>query len=261
MTSKSEIIAPVLTVAPPESGANPSAIMRLVEKATLDSNFDVAKLEHLLAVQERWQANAARQAFVAAKALFRADAPTIVKDKLVGYTSKSKGGNTNYTHASLGNTGETLAPALAKHGFDFSWELDQLDGGMVSVTCILTHKEGHSQRATLRASLDTSGSKNSIQSLGSTVTYLERYTLQAVTGTATKNADNGQWRDDDGRASESVDDKITAAQKKHLIEAIKDTGADTEKFLVYLDIPNIDSLPAARFQQAKHALEAKRARA
>ena len=64
------------------------------------------------------------------------------------------------------------------------------------MTCILTHDMGHSEETSLEGSADNSGSKNSIQAIGSSVTYLERYSLLAATGLAVKNADNdgaGTW--------------------------------------------------------------------
>jgi hypothetical protein len=51
---------------------------------------------------------------------------------------------------------------------------------------------GHSERTTLSATADTSGSKNSIQAIGSTVTYLQRYTLLAAVGLAAGGDDDGQ---------------------------------------------------------------------
>ena len=49
------------------------------------------------------------------------------------------------------------------------------------------------------APLDTSGGKNNIQAMGSAVSYLERYTLLAITGLSTKEMD------DDGRGAGAGD--------------------------------------------------------
>ena len=52
---------------------------------------------------------------------------------------------------------------------------------------------GHSESTTLQSPPDASGGKNSIQAIGSAVTYLSRYTLLAITGLATgENEDDGQ---------------------------------------------------------------------
>jgi hypothetical protein len=62
--------------------------------------------------------------------------------------------------------------------------------------------------------LDDSGNKNKIQQAGSTVTYLQRYTLLAVTGLSTQDQDDdGQGADDDGEPLSAVDEEaLTALQ-------------------------------------------------
>jgi hypothetical protein len=68
---------------------------------------------------------------------------------------------------------------------------------MVGVTCFLTHRMGHKDDGTyIEAPADTSGKKNAIQAVGSTITFLQRYTLLAAVGLAPKDA----IPDDDGRS-------------------------------------------------------------
>ena len=54
---------------------------------------------------------------------------------------------------------------------------------------------GHSEAVSIAGPLDDSGQKNGIQQIGSTITYLERYTLMAIMGLAAHD------QDDDGIAS------------------------------------------------------------
>jgi hypothetical protein len=76
---------------------------------------------------------------------------------------------------------------------------------------------GHSEETTLRAIPDTSGSKNSIQAIGSTVTYLQRYTLLAAVGMAAAGMDN------DGRAAdEEQKPKISEARVVECLSWIKE---------------------------------------
>ena len=65
----------------------------------------------------------------------------------------------------------------------------------MSVICTISHWQGHAESTKLSAAPDNSGSKNSIQAIGSTISYLERYTLLALTGLATHDMD------DDGNAA------------------------------------------------------------
>jgi hypothetical protein len=84
----------------------------------------------------------------------------------------------------------------------------------VKVTCKLTHKQGHSEEVTLEAPLDTSGGKNNIQAMGSSVSYLERYTLLAITGLATKE------QDDDGAST----GQAALAPDPALLQAARDAS-------------------------------------
>lgn len=226
------------------------ALMRLIEKATLQPDFDVAKLEKLLDVKAKWEANEARKAFVEAKTNFRAEAPNILKNKHVGFTSRRTGGDTDYDYATLDHVADILSPLLAKHGLSYSWETEQRDDAAICVTCILSHTLGHSERVTLRAMPDTSGNKNNIQAIGSTVSFLERYTLLAATGIATKQQD-----DDGARGGTEL---ITDEQAEELMLLVTEVKADPNKFLAYLGVDAFTSIPAKEFQNAKAALEKKR---
>lgn len=167
------------------------AAAALVQK---DGNMDVAKLKELLFVQERWEATQAKKAYVQAMAAFKENPPEILKDKTVKY------GNTGYKHASLHNVTSCINQALSVHGLTAAWVTSQ-DNGSVKVTCKITHIMGHSEETCLSAPPDATGSKNAIQAIGSTVTYLQRYTLLALTGLATYD------QDDDGKASETPTEK------------------------------------------------------
>lgn len=149
----------------------------------------VETMEKLLAMQERWEANEARKAFVTAMAAFRAQAPLIEKTKGV----KDKNGKEMYKHATLDAVCNQVGPMLGAHGISYGWETSHGDQGRIRVTCVLTHQLGHAERNYLEAGADMSGNKNAVQAIGSTVTYLQRYTLLAACGLAT------QDQDDDGR--------------------------------------------------------------
>lgn len=105
----------------------------------------------------------------------------------------------------------------------------------------------------MRASPDNSGSKNAIQAVGSTVTYLQRYTLLAATGLAAAGQDDDG---DEGDRGELID----ANQKDQLIALIRETETDTARFCKYLGVESVDDLPAARFDDALQALMRKRSK-
>src|SRR5690606_21350268 len=101
------------------------------------------------------------------------------KNAEVDYTHNGK--RTNYRHSSLDYICAKINPILGKHQLTFSWETEQRDQ-LITVHCDVSHVMGHKQRTTLMASPDESGGKNSVQAIGSTVSYLQRYTLLSALG-------------------------------------------------------------------------------
>ena len=175
----------------------PVTPMSLIEIA-VGQNADVDKLAKLMDLQLRWEANEAKKAFVSAMNAFKANPPEILKNHLVSY--EARGQQVSYKHATLDHVCDAVTEALSKQGISHRWRLEQT-GAEIRVTCILTHEMGHSEETTLMGGPDDTGSKNKIQSISSTVTYLERYTLLAATGLAAKG-------DDDGRLNEPAMDTL-----------------------------------------------------
>ena len=157
--------------------------MQMIQ-AAVEQNVDIDKLQRLMDFKERWEATEARKAYVVAMTAFKKTPPEIVKDTKVEF------GQTEYYHATLEQVCAVIAPALADHGFSYVWKTSQEQGGQITVECIITHEGGHSTSVSLSGMPDTSGGKNAIQAVASTVTYLERYTLMAATGSAAKDQDN-----------------------------------------------------------------------
>jgi hypothetical protein len=157
----------------------------------MKNGASIAEVREFMMLKREFDADEARKSFVADMAEFKKNPPEIVKDKLVGYKNKD-GSVTGYMHATIGNVTEAIVAGLAAHGFSHRWTIDQ-SGPQITVACVLTHKQGHSESTSLTAQKDDSGKKNQIQQVASTITYLQRYTLLAATGVATKDQS-----DDDG---------------------------------------------------------------
>jgi hypothetical protein len=124
----------------------------------------------------------AKVAFAQAFKQFKEDAPKILKTKHVNYPNKS-GGNTDYWHVELDKACDLLIPALLKVGITHQWKSVDMPNGYVRVTCILRHRLGYEyEGASLPGPPDQSGGKNPIQGIGSSTTYLERYTFLETCG-------------------------------------------------------------------------------
>jgi hypothetical protein len=204
-------------IIPAESTSN--SLMKMIERAAFMPDFDVAKLQTMLDMKLRFEANEARLAYIASMHEFRSNPPEINKTKKVSYENKDRS-VTTYYHAELDDVVEIISQALRKVDIRPSWKTSD-NGGKITVTCVLTHKLGHSEEvATLAGPADTSGGKNNIQAIGSTTTYLQRYTLLAGTGLAAK----GQ--DDDGKTegmnSDAIDEYVAAMKDAAHVQELQD---------------------------------------
>lgn len=189
---------------------------------------ELDKIEKLMALQERWEANEARKAYVAAMNSFKKNPPALYKTKHVHYeTSK---GLVDYHHGDIGIIANVISEALAVHDLSFRWDQEQLDGGLIRVTCVVTHAMGHSESNFLQSGADQSGGKNNIQAIGSSVKYLRRYTLEGAVGLAT------QDMDDDGRGANNLPqiDVITEDQANEVHAKITENGVSMDAFLIWL---------------------------
>lgn len=251
MSQASEIIIQ------PQHGANNQALspdvitpIAMIDRA-ISSGASVETLTQLMNLQERWEATQARKAFDEAMARAKANMPSIVKSKKVDFTTAK--GRTNYQYEDLASIMNIIGPVLSENGLSVRYRTQAEPSQPISVTCIISHRMGHSEENTLMAGRDDSGNKNSIQAIGSTVTYLQRYTLKAALGLAAAADDDGGKADDAGN--------ITEAEREIILTMIDATGSDIEKFCAALQIDSVAAMPATKFRRAVAMLEAKKRKA
>jgi hypothetical protein len=222
---------------------------QLLQQA-IASGASIETLDRLLTMQERWQSNQAKRSFSTAIAAFKANAPKVLKTVEVGFDSRRTGDRTSYKHEDLADLMAVVDPVLAQHGLWVRWKIATLENGKVRVTCVIGHNDGHSEADNfLEAAPDTSGNKNPVQAIGSTVSYLQRYTLKATLGLAAA-------KDDDGRASGAPAGGLSADQIAELqsrLDLLNDDGV--EKFLQLADVLAVKDVPAIKFESAKARLD------
>lgn len=206
MTEKQEIIAHANGAVPVASAQNmPTTPMAMLQYALANgAGMDV--IEKFMGLCERWRANEARAAFDEAMAAAKAEIPVIAKNREVDFTSAK--GRTHYKHEDLAEIARTVTPILGRHGLSYRFRTTSNINEPVVVTCIVSHREGHFEENTLCAGRDDSGNKNSIQAVGSTLTYLQRMTLKAALGLAAAEDDDGKASD--GEKSELALDESVA---------------------------------------------------
>ena len=204
--------AAIVSVPPSTS----SAVMSLIERAVLDPAFDVAKMEALLKVKERLDAEEARKAFNAAFADFKSEAVQIIKN-----TEVKDGPLKGKKHANLFDVVNAVTPHLSKHGLTISWKLSKDEPAWLEITCTLRHVGGHSESVAMGGAPDAGPGRNAIQARGSAKSYLERYTATAILGLAARDAD------DDGKKAGKPEPETKIAGPKESKAKAPATGTDS----------------------------------
>ncbi len=219
-------------------GSSPAEMIQ----SALAGGGNLDNLEKYIELQERWDATEARKSYNRAMSAFKMEPPKIEKDKTVKYKE------VKYNHASLANVVDKITVELSKHGLSASWSTKQK--GAITVTCHITHSMGHSEQTTITAPPDTTGSKNAIQAIGSTISYLQRYTLLSALGLATCD------QDDDGNASEI--EYITDKEAHNICDLLIDVNAKEGPLLKYLGIDSLEKMPKSDYQKAITVIEARK---
>lgn len=210
-----------------EGNANPFERMAM---SLVDRGGDLAKLDQLLELQRKWEADQARKAYTSDMALFKAEPIQIIKSKAVGYETTA-GDFVGYKHATVADVVDAVVPAMGRHGFSHHWDVKQ-DGADITVTCTITHRDGHRESVSMTAKADNSGKKNLIQQVASTVTYLQRYTLMSVTGVAARDQ-----QEDDGRGygDQEPEEKYVSEEQLRTLQDLVDVYVrNVPKFLEWI---------------------------
>ena len=219
----------------------PTTPMEMVAHAVANG-ASIETLERLMNLQERYEASQARRAFDEAVADAKAE---------IGPIGRNKTGHNAKKYADFAAIASAVDPVLSKHGLSYRFQTAQ--GDRIAVTCILSHRGGHSEQTTLEGPPDAGGSKNAIQAIGSTLTYLQRYSLVQMLGLAAAD-------DDDARSAAKDTEVVSDEQAAILRQLITDTGTDIGTFLTYAKAECIPDILASKFPRLKAELERKKAK-
>lgn len=157
---------------------NPGQLLTLA----VNQNLDIEKLERLMDLQKRWESDQNRKKFFEALAKFQSEVPELRKSKSVSFKE------VKYNYAPLADITRQIKDTCKDCGLSYRWEIADTKEEL-KVTCLVTHTYGHTERTTMTASPDDSGSKNKIQARGSAIEYLKRYTLIGALGLSTSDSD------------------------------------------------------------------------
>lgn len=213
-------------------------VPKLLEMA-ISQGAQVESLERLMDLQDRWEAKQSKKAFFEALAEFQSNQSVIYKNK-EGH---------NFSYAPLADIQIAIGGLLKKCGLSYRFEQNHSEH-LIEVTCIVTHVDGHSERTSMSAMPDDTGSKNSIQSRGSSVSYLQRYTLIGALGILTAD------KDVDGRIDTACG-YINPDQVTEINDLIKETKANEEQLLTFFKVKTVDTLLESQYERVVRMLRSK----
>lgn len=234
------------------------AFVSMIERAARDPNVDVDKMERLLAMQERVFERNAKAAYNAAFAEMKPKLPVIDRKGRILVREKDAAGKRtgevtqNTAFARWEDIDEAITPILHDHGFVLSFRTDAASDGRIVVTAVLAHKDGHEERTSIPPlPFDTSGSKNNLQAVGSSLSYGKRYAATLLLNIRTKG------EDDDGVKGDAPttlnDEQINTVQ-----QLVLESGANVAAFLNYMKAESISDIPVSKYKEAVSMLEQKK---
>lgn len=216
-------------------------MITLLEKAIMNPEVDPAKLNGLLDFQFRMMDKQAEIEFNAAFARLQPLLPVIEKKGAIKF------GAANQPYAKYEDIDKAIRPLLIAEGFSLSFNSETADKA-TTYSGTLSHKLGHSRTVkTPPLPGDTSGSKNAIQALGSTMSYAKRYLVMMLLNIVTKDID------DDANSYGLINDQ----QIMDIEKLIVDTDSDKNKFLSYLGIEKLADIPARDYDKSISLLKQK----
>jgi len=171
-----------------------TGLARMIEQICMNPEMDVEKLERMLDMQERILDRQSEQSFQIALAEMQAEMPIIERKGEIKH-----GKQVISRYAKFEDINRDVLPVLQKHGFSITFETNMAEN-YVSVIGVLRHKDGHKESTMLPIPTDTSGAKNAVQAVGSSVSYGKRYVMSALLNINTSDDD-----DDGVSAVPSVD--------------------------------------------------------
>jgi hypothetical protein len=224
-----------------------AGLIAVIERAATNPEVDIDKMERLLQMHERIVERDSKAAYAAALATMAPALPSITERGSI----KDRDKKVQSTYALWEDVNDAIKPVLAAHGFALSFRTGREDG-QITVTGVLSHREGHSEETTITLPHDSSGSKNAVQAVGSSTSYGKRYTAGLLLNLTSRGEDDDAQSGGSGAV-------ITDDQADEIRKLIDSTGSRVAPFLTYIGAPSVADIPAAKYAAAKAALAKKAA--
>lgn len=224
---------------------SPSDLINLA----IDKGADLEKLEKLLTLKERYDANEAKKVFTTSFSLAQANIASVVKTKVNPQTHSK--------YADLADIIDAAKPSYTREGFSvIFYEAETTKAEHIRICADVLHKSGHKEMYYYDVPLDGVGIKGNanmtkIHAKASSTSYGRRYLMCMIWNIPTD--------DDDGnKASKANVECISDKEAHQIVDLIAITGSDLVKFLDYMNIESVEKMPKKDYDKAIVSFETKK---
>ncbi len=208
----------------------------------------VEAVERLFRLQVEKDAIQSKKAYMAAMARLANILPIVDRNGRVKYEGKDGKAGMDRTYGKYEDIDEAIRPLYAEEGFSVSWKTAEGAGGKIRMFGVNSHREGHSEEAFIDLPHDSSGGKNAIQAIGSSVLgYGRRMLTTMIFNVRIAGADN------DGENLTPITEEQVAFLDNLLIA----TGTTAKGFSIISGTADLNDIAQRDYQRCKTALETK----
>lgn len=227
--------------------------MEIIHEA-VNKGMSPESLGKLVDLAERMDAANARKAFADAMARFGSICPPVQRRTENSQFQVTRDGRkVNRMYASLDDIAATIRKPLAECGLSYRWSNAVVDGGKLTITCVVSHELGHSESSSITLPTESRAGCSEAQKIGSINTYAQRYSLVNALGLTSCDEDT------DGNVEESPAEKISEADLLALEVALDDAKADVAKFKQWAKVDRLADIPASRVAASFEAIARRKA--
>ncbi|CDO48600.1 ERF family protein [Bartonella tribocorum] len=217
----------------------PTAMELILERA-LENDVNLDRLKSLLELREKEIERQERKNFVRDLSTMQMEYQKIHKN--------ATNTHTNSQYATLDKYLDAIKDSLSKYRFSLFSRIKEQNSNAITVEMTLKHISGNEISTQGTFPFDTTGSKNNVQAVGSTITYARRYLLGMLLNIVSE--------DDDTDGNPPIK-KAFPQQINEIRRLIVQTQSEEAKVLDYVKVENLADMSEGQAQIVLHLLKDK----
>lgn len=214
-----------------------NSLLSIIERAAMNPDVDVLKLEKMLDMQERVMNKQAEIEFNQSMARLQPRIPAI-KKTAEGHKIK---------YARYEDIDRVVRPLYTDEGFSISFDQRKCEDSSTEYTATLSHVDGHYRTANISLPDDDTGHKNAVQARGSTTSYAKRYLISMLFNIVTEDEDN------DAQLYGCISDDLV----KEIEDLMETSKSNKGKFFAFMGVAEVSQIQQQHYLKAKNVLTAR----